>query len=216
MILETQILFGMCVYVPVGCAMLGVVGSGCVGRVCLLSWRTFVYGACIDASVPCVCVPALAQVSLKQPCPLRSARPCRADSVTLTCGTHARAAPGFAGGCLQRRRGHRGAELEAAPNDAEEEELWSPCLSVAHCLELEAAINDAEEEELWSLTLAAQLKHLQVRAYAQAWCIYVCVSASNTVLLFAGTHSSSCTEQGPMGRHLCCAKACGAPPLRGC
>jgi len=34
-------------------------------------------------------------------------------------------------------------------------------IELAELAELEAAINDAEEEELWSLTLAAQLKHLQ-------------------------------------------------------
>ena len=40
-------------------------------------------------------------------------------------------------------------------------------IELAELAELEAAINDAEEEELWSLTLAAQLKHLQVRSCKQ-------------------------------------------------
>lgn len=35
-------------------------------------------------------------------------------------------------------------------------------LELAELAELEAAIDDAEEEELWSLTLAAQFKHIQV------------------------------------------------------
>jgi hypothetical protein len=35
-------------------------------------------------------------------------------------------------------------------------------LELAELQETETSIDDAEEEELWALTMAAQLKHLQV------------------------------------------------------
>jgi hypothetical protein len=53
-------------------------------------------------------------------------------------------------------------------------------IELAELGELEAAINDAEEEELWSLTLAAQLKHLQVRGEG-GWAVQGCCLRSSVV-----------------------------------